>query len=97
MRISINEEEFEAISFAEDFINTALESADDDFVRDASVHCNCLLSLIDKIRTARAKDRELANFYRLAKKMYPDHNPGAWKKMARKALNIQKSNPDSQQ
>lgn len=55
MRVTITEDEFEAICFAEDLINTNIESADDDFAHDASVHCNCLLNLIAKLRGARGE------------------------------------------
>ena len=88
MRITITEAEFEAISFAEDLINTTIESADDDFAHDASVHCNCLLNLIEKLSAARAKESKLASLYQIAKKMYPDENPNTWRKLARKSLTL---------
>lgn len=96
MRVTITEDEFEAICFAEDLVNTCVESADDDFAHDASVHLNCLLNLITKLRDARAKDHELVNLYQLAKEMYPGESPGTWRKLARRALVIEKTTHSTQ-
>lgn len=87
MRITVTDDEFDAICFAEELIRANIESgADDDFAHDASVHCNCLQNLMEKLRKARAKDSELDVFYQLAKKAFPDESPSIWRKIARKSL-----------
>lgn len=89
MRITVTDDEFDAICFAEELIRANIESgADDDFAHDASVHCNCLLNLMKKLRKARAKDCELQVFYKLAQKAFPNENPNIWRKIARKSLSM---------
>lgn len=90
MRVTISQEEFEAICFAEDLVNASIEAADDNYAHYASVHCYHLLSLIARLRDANHEDQELNNLYRLAKEMYPNKSPAIWKKLARKSLAIQK-------
>lgn len=97
MRITISDDEFEAICFAEELINTSIEAgADDDFAHDASFQCNCLLNLIARLKEARKKERELETLYQLAKEMYPDESLGTWRKLARRSFAIQKATHSTQ-
>lgn len=86
MRVSISQEEFEAICFAEDLISTSIEAAGDDYALDASVHCNHMLDLIARLRDIKNRNQEFNNIYRLAKEMYPNESPAIWRKLARKSL-----------
>ena len=91
MRITVSEEEYEAIRFAEDQLEEDMEASDDDFAHDASEHCHHLRRLITRIRDAKKKDRELGALYQLAKKIYPEGEPNLWRKIARKSLSPQTS------
>ena len=70
MNLSISQTELDAISFAINQIEGDIESADDDFAHDASVHLNALYGICEKYKKARQKD---ANF-RLAKKIVKKNN-----------------------
>lgn len=89
MNISLTKEEFEAICFAEDQVNAALEAADDDYAHDASVHLHHLLGFIAKFRDAAKREQRRKELYELAKEMYPNEGPMTWKLVARKAFATQ--------
>lgn len=60
MRISISQKEFEAISFAIDQIESALESSDDVEWNDIAIkHQKSLYAICEKFKTERIKANEL--------------------------------------
>lgn len=89
MRITISQKEFEAICYAEEQLNTAIEASDDDFAHDASIHNYHLLRIIAKLRDAMLKDRERAEMILMAKQMYPNEKPEVIKRIVTKALKTQ--------
>ena len=95
MRVTITEDEFEAICFAEDLVNTYVESADDDFAHDASIHLNFLLNLIAKLRDARAKDHELVNIS-ARKRNVPRRKPRYLEKTCQKGFGYKKPTHSTQ-
>ncbi|MBO5539620.1 MAG: hypothetical protein J5980_01595 [Muribaculaceae bacterium] len=70
MNLSISQTELDAICFAISQIEGEIESADDDFVHDASVHLNALYGICKKYKKARQKDE----IFRLAKKSVKNYN-----------------------
>lgn len=70
MNLSISQTELDAICFAINQIEGDIESADDDFAHDASVHLNALYGICEKYKKARQKDA----IFRLAKKSVKNNN-----------------------
>jgi hypothetical protein len=84
MRISINDKEFEAISFAIDQIESAFESSDDlEWNKLASQHQKSLYAICKKFKKERAKVDELNDARRYVRSRSPWRPQAEIDKLAR--------------
>lgn len=86
MNVTITIDEFDAICFAVNQIETEIESADDDFAHDASVHLDNLYNVCAKYKAARSKNEELNMARRYVRTQKPNAPKSEVEKLARMTI-----------
>ena len=88
MQVSITQKELDAILFAADQVESALESAEDkEYCNDAHAALSCIYNFVKKAHQQREKELNFNAMKKIVRRERPDLNRAHVAKLARKLLN----------